>query len=103
MASLSDIHHKQRAVIEFLVVEKETVGNIHKRLCKVYETSAVDRSTVGRWARQVAASKGGAAELKDLQWAGRPPMAVTPDILQRADVVIRTDRRITTRQLHKRL
>lgn len=99
MASVSDIRHKQRAVIEFLVAEKETVGNIHKRLCKVYGTSAVDRSTVGRWARRVAASEGGAAELQDLQRAGRPPMAVTPDMLQRADVVIRADRRITTRQL----
>ncbi|PSN58237.1 hypothetical protein C0J52_00157 [Blattella germanica] len=56
-------------------------------------------STVGRWAQQVAASEGGAAELQDLQRAGRPPMAVTPDMLQRADVVIRADRRIMTRQL----
>ena len=44
MASVSDIRHKQRAVIEFLMAEKETVGNIHKRLCKVYGTSASIRS-----------------------------------------------------------
>lgn len=99
MASASDIRHKQRAVIEFLVAEEETVGNIHKRLCKVYGTSAVDRSTVGRWARRVKASEGGAAELRDLPRSGRPPTAVTPDMLQRADVLIRRDRRITTRQL----
>ncbi|PSN37820.1 hypothetical protein C0J52_22586 [Blattella germanica] len=63
MASVSDIRHKQRAVIEFLVAEKETIENIHKRLCKVYGTSAVDRSTVDLWARRVAASEGGAATI----------------------------------------
>ncbi|KAJ4450334.1 hypothetical protein ANN_01754 [Periplaneta americana] len=37
---------KQRAVIEFLCCENETVGNIHKRLKKVYGDAAVDYSTV---------------------------------------------------------
>jgi len=36
MASVCDSRYKQRAVIEFLVAEKESVGNIHKRLCAVY-------------------------------------------------------------------
>ena len=43
MAAPMDMHMKQRAVIEFLVLEKETVGNIHKRLQNVYGNSAVDR------------------------------------------------------------
>jgi hypothetical protein len=30
MASVSHTRYKQRAVIEFLVAEKESVGNIHK-------------------------------------------------------------------------
>jgi hypothetical protein len=52
MAPVSDTRYKQRAVIEFLVGEKESVGNIHKRLCAVYGSFAVDRSTVGRWFRE---------------------------------------------------
>lgn len=103
MASVSDIRFKQRAVIEFLTAEKETVGNIHKRLCKVYGASAVDRSTVSRWAQRVRSSEGGSAELQDLPRAGRPSTAVTPDMLQRADDLIRKDRRITTRELALKL
>jgi hypothetical protein len=48
--------YKQRAVIEFSVAEKENVGNIHKRLCAVNGSCAVDRSTVGRWVQRVKAS-----------------------------------------------
>ena len=56
MASVSDTRYKQRAVIEILVAEKESVENIHKRLCAVYGSCAVDRSTVGRWVKRVKAS-----------------------------------------------
>jgi hypothetical protein len=42
MAAALDIRQKQRAVIEFLVCENDTVGNIHKRLQKVYGDDAVD-------------------------------------------------------------
>jgi transposase len=61
MASVEDSRLKQRAVIEFLVHENESVVNIHKRLFAVYESCAVDRSTVGRWAKKVKAP--GSAEL----------------------------------------
>jgi len=56
MAFVSDTHHKQQAVIEFLVVEKESVGNIHKQLCAVHGSCAVDRSAVGCWVQRVEAS-----------------------------------------------
>jgi hypothetical protein len=56
MASVSDTCYKQRAVIEFLVEEKEIVRNIHKRLCAVYGSCAFDRSTVGSWVQRVKAS-----------------------------------------------
>jgi hypothetical protein len=36
MAAVLDVHQKQRAVIEFLVCENETVEKIHKPLQKVY-------------------------------------------------------------------
>jgi hypothetical protein len=58
---MSDTRYKQRAVIEFLVKErkKESVGSIHKRLCVVYGSYAVDRITVGRWVHRVQASGSG--------------------------------------------
>jgi hypothetical protein len=56
MASVSDTRYKQQAVIEFLVAEEENVGNMHKRLCAVYGSFAVDRSTVGPWVKRVKAS-----------------------------------------------
>jgi transposase len=59
MASVSDTRYKQRAVIEFLVAEKESMGNTHNRLCTVYGSCAVGRSTVGRWVRRVKASGSG--------------------------------------------
>jgi hypothetical protein len=36
MAAVRDVHHEQRAVIVFLVCEKQPMGNMHKRLRKVY-------------------------------------------------------------------
>jgi hypothetical protein len=53
MASVSDTRYKQRAVIEFLVAEKESVENIHKRFCAVCGSCAADRSTVGSWVQRV--------------------------------------------------
>jgi hypothetical protein len=47
MEPTSNSHHKQHAVIEFLVTVKETVVNIHKWLSSVYGNAALDRSTVG--------------------------------------------------------
>jgi hypothetical protein len=70
VASVAVSRFKQRAVIVFLVHEKESVLNIHKRLCAVYGSCAVDRSTVGRWDKRVKAS--GSAD--------RPATANTPYI-----------------------
>jgi hypothetical protein len=64
MAPVSDTRYKQRAVTEFLVAEKDIVGNIHKRLCAVYGSCAVDRSTVGCWVQRVKASGSGETEIR---------------------------------------
>ena len=56
MASTYDSRQKQRAVIEFLCAEKETVVKIRKRLRAVYGDAAVGRSTVRRWVRKFTAS-----------------------------------------------
>ena len=69
MTSVNDL---QRAVIEFLVAEKETVVNIHKRLRAVYRSCTVDRSTVGRWSQRVKASGSGETDLQDRPRSERP-------------------------------
>jgi hypothetical protein len=99
MESVVCLWFKQRAVIEFFVHENESVMNIHKRLCAVYGSCAVARSTVGRRAKRVKASGCAVTEVRDLPRAGRPPKANTPDMLNRADAIIRAARCITTRQL----
>jgi hypothetical protein len=73
-----------------------------KRKCgehPVYGSCAVDRSTVGRWAKRVKASVSAETELRDLPRAGRRATANTPGMLNSADAIIPADRRITTRQL----
>ena len=99
MAFVSDTRYKKRTVIVFLVAEKEIVGNIHKRLCAVYGSCAVDRTTVGRWVERDKVSGSGETELYDRTRSGRPVTDTSPDMLQRSDDIIHADRRITSLQL----
>jgi hypothetical protein len=69
-------------VIQFLVAEKESVGNIHKRLCNIYGSATVDGSTAGRWEKRKTASEPGKAGLHGLPRSGRPLIAVRPEMLQ---------------------
>jgi hypothetical protein len=96
MASVADSRFKQQAIIEFLVHENESVVNIHKRLCAVYGSCAVDRSTVGWRAKRVKVSRSAETEFRDLPRAGRPVTANIPDMLNRADAIIHVDQCITT-------
>jgi hypothetical protein len=50
MESVSKVRAKQRAVIEFLLAENES---IHRRLANVYGGMAADKSTVSHWAKQL--------------------------------------------------
>jgi hypothetical protein len=72
MASVADSHFKQRAVIELLVHKNESVVNIHKCLCAVYGSCAVNRRTVERWAKRVKGSGSAETELCDLPRVDRP-------------------------------
>jgi len=85
--------------MEFLVAEKESVGNIHKRLCAVYGSCAVDRSTAGRCVQRVQASGSGETGLHDRPRSECPATATSPEMLQRAYDIIHEDRRATNRQL----
>ena len=59
----------------------------------------VDRSTVGRSVKSVAASETGREKLSDLSSSGRPVATISLEMLQRGDAIVRGDRLITTRQL----
>jgi hypothetical protein len=81
MAWCSDLGFKQRVVIEFLMAEKESITNIHKRLKNVYVVNAVDKSTISRWASRIAESEKGHTELSDARRSGWPTTAVTQELL----------------------
>ena len=49
MEEFSDVRFKQRAVIEFLTVEKAPPIEIHRRMEAVYRDQCVDGSTVRRF------------------------------------------------------
>lgn len=100
MAATLDVRQKQRAVIEFLCCENETVGNIHKRLKKVYGNAAVDRSTVSRWASRLR-DDSGHGNIEDSPRSGRPRTAHTPDNVQRVNELVADDRRITVNELSR--
>jgi hypothetical protein len=65
MAWNGNVRFKQRAIIEFLVTEKELVTNIHKRLKSLYDLNAVDKSTISLWASRTAGFEKGQVELTD--------------------------------------
>jgi len=69
------------------VVEKGSVENIHKRLCAVYGSYAVNRSTARHWVQRVKASGSGETELHGRPQSGHPATATSPDIL--VDVIAR--------------
>jgi hypothetical protein len=84
MESVSDVHSKQRAVIEFLLAENESIINIQRRLTNVYGYMAADKSTISRWEKRLASSER-EGNVSDLPRSGRPSTAVTPAKVQRAD------------------
>jgi hypothetical protein len=65
----------QRAVIEYLVAEKESVTDIHKQLNNAYGGSAAGTSTASRWASRIAGSEKGQAGLSDSRRSGWPTTA----------------------------
>jgi DNA-binding MarR family transcriptional regulator len=59
MESVSNMYSKQRAVIEFLLAENESITNIHRLLTNIYGDMAVDKSTISHWAKRLASSEQG--------------------------------------------
>jgi len=71
MAWYGNVGFKQRAIIEFLVTEKELVTNIHKRLKNLYGVNAVDRSTISLWDSRTAGFAKGQVELTRVALTGQ--------------------------------
>ena len=99
---------KQRAVIEFLAAERETLVNIHEGLQRVYHDEALDYSNLRRWASRFAKDSDeyqqyGYASLKDKSCTGRPSTSVNLDNRANAEKLIREDRRITLDELASEL
>jgi hypothetical protein len=97
MESVSDVRSKQRAVIEFLLAENESITNIHTRLTNIY--GDMDKSTISHLAKQLTSSEQRQGNVSDLPHSGHPSTAVTPATIQRADSHIPNDQRITTWEL----
>jgi hypothetical protein len=108
MVWYGDVRLKQRTVIEFLVAEKESVMNIHKRLniyiymfkyISIYSVNAVDKSTVSHWASLIEGSEKGQAGLSDARRSDRPRTTITEALPGRADELYRSDRLLKTKNL----
>ena len=84
---------QQRVTIEFLVVEKNSVANFHKRL-KMYTVSVL---SVVRLHKLQTLEKFQAG-LSEGRRSGRPTITVTQTLLRDADELIQDYRRITTRK-----
>ena len=71
MEEFSDVRFKQRAVTEFLTVEKVPPIEIHIRMQAVYGGQCVDVSTVRRCVRRFKDGELGQADLSDKTRSGR--------------------------------
>jgi len=89
MAWYGDVCFKQWVVTKFLVPEKESVTNTHKRLKYVYRVDAVCKSMVSNWVLQIAGSEKGQVELSEADCSGRPITAVTQVLVQHVEELIR--------------
>jgi len=75
MEEFPDVRFKQRAVIEFLTVEKVPPIEIHRKMQPVYGDQCVDVSTVRRWVRRFKDGRLGQSDLSDKTRSGSPVTA----------------------------
>jgi uncharacterized protein len=98
MAAIIDVCQKQRAVIEFLVCEKQTVEDIHMHLQKVYGNDAVDPIAVSHWTKCLY-GKGGHADIQDSWHIRRPHSAQRDAVVEAVKNTIMAERSVTLKQL----
>lgn len=91
-----DLKLKERVVIEFLAKEGCPPKEIHMRLKKVYGDAVMDISNVRRWVKKFS---NGETEIADKPRSGRPTTSITDANRERAEELIRGDRRITVQSV----
>jgi histone-lysine N-methyltransferase SETMAR len=79
-----------RAVIKFLTFEKQSAKDIHVRLSAFYHDNGPSISTVERW---VAEFKRGRRSLEDDPRAGAPSTATSPEMCEKVERLVMSDRR----------
>jgi histone-lysine N-methyltransferase SETMAR len=100
MADRCDNGFKQKAVIEFLVFEGNAAKEISERLKNVYRECALSYASVRRW---VTHFKSGSSSVTDKPRSGRPSTAVTEENKTLVDELIRSDRRVTVREIVEKI
>jgi transposase len=93
--AVTDMSFRQRAVIEFLVKEGNSVALIYERLRDVYGDVCISASSVRRWVKHF---KDRNTDIADQPRCGRQRTAATEGNKQKVDELIRQDRRITVRE-----
>jgi hypothetical protein len=86
MECVSNVHSKQRAVIEFLLTENKSITNIHWCTTNVNGDMAVDKCTVSRWAKRSALSEQGQGNVSDFPRSVREGVILI-DMLPRGQMI----------------
>ena len=106
-----DVRCKEQAVIEFLYHEGIKEAEIVERLRKVYKDKALSQATVWRWLDRFKSSVSNEDSDKEniplpclqsigsKRRSGRPLSALTPENKQKADKIIKENRRVTIDEL----
>ena len=94
---------KQCAVTEFLSAENATPAEINRHLQAVYGENTVNRTTVHGWAIKFRECEPGHANIVDQPRSGRSVSVTDDKHKKRIDELIKHDRRITQKQIARRL
>jgi len=84
-----------RSVIRYRNAKGESPAEIHKQIVAVYG-NVMNRPNVTKWCREFSE---GRADVHDEQRSGRPSL-ISDDLVQEIEGEIRTNRRVTIRELH---
>jgi hypothetical protein len=84
-----------RSVIRFLKAKCERPAEIHKQIVDVYG-NVMNRQNVTKWCREFSE---GRTDVHDEQMSGRPSL-ISDELLHKIEGEIRTNRRVTIRELH---
>ena len=90
---------EQRGIVRFLWAEGVKPVEIHRRILAQYGQSTMSQRKVYVWVERF---KSGRTRVTDEDLSDRPSTSRTQDHIDRADVMIREDRRITVSEVADR-